>query len=77
MRGEGEEEADSPLSRKPDGDSISGPQDHDLSPRQTLNRLSHPGAPKNVSDFERLILFYGFKLWSYRRLQLNIYFRGD
>lgn len=26
-------------------DSIPGPQDHDLSPRQTLYLLSHPGAP--------------------------------
>ena len=27
------------------GDSISGPQDHNLSRRQMLNQLSHPGAP--------------------------------
>ncbi|XP_064447640.1 gamma-aminobutyric acid receptor-associated protein-like 1 isoform X5 [Mirounga angustirostris] len=26
-------------------DSIPGPRDHDLSRRQTLNRLSHPGVP--------------------------------
>ena len=29
--------------------SIPGPWDHDLSRRQTLNRLSHPGAPTAVS----------------------------
>ena len=30
--------------------SILGPQDHDLSQRQTLNQLSHPGAPKDILD---------------------------
>uniref|UniRef100_A0A452VL31 SCAN box domain-containing protein n=1 Tax=Ursus maritimus TaxID=29073 RepID=A0A452VL31_URSMA len=40
-------EADSPLSRSPMQDSIPGPWDHDLSRRQTLHRLSHPGAPRN------------------------------
>ena len=29
--------------------SIPGHWDHDLSGRQTLNRLSHPGAPANTS----------------------------
>ena len=42
-----EGEADSPLSREPDAGIdglIPGPWDHDLSWRQMLNRLSHPGA---------------------------------
>ena len=38
-------EADSPLSREPDVGSMLGPQDHDLTPRQMLNQLSHSGAP--------------------------------
>ena len=38
---EGEGEADS--SRSPSWDSILGHWDHDLSQRQTFNRLSHPG----------------------------------
>ena len=38
-------EADSPLSRE-SGSWIPGPQDHDLSRRQTLNQLSPPGAQK-------------------------------
>ena len=35
------------MSREPDAmwGSIPGPQDHDLSPRQALNRLNHPGIP--------------------------------
>ena len=40
-----EEEADASLNREPDEDSIPRPRDHDLSQRQTLNQLSHPGAP--------------------------------
>ena len=40
---EGEGEADCLLS--PMWGSIPGPQDHDLSQRQMLNRLSHLGAP--------------------------------
>ena len=43
---EGEGEADSVLSREPNAGSIPGPQDHDLSQRQTLNWLSHPDAPE-------------------------------
>ena len=42
---EGEREAGSPLSREPDGDSVPGHWDHDLSWRQTLNQLSYPGVP--------------------------------
>ena len=42
---EGEGEADFPRGGSRRQGSISGPWDHDLSPRQTLNRLSHPGAP--------------------------------
>ena len=44
--GAAEEEAGYPLSRKPDAGPIPGPQDHDLTQRQTLNQLSHPGAPQ-------------------------------
>ena len=45
---EGEGETDFLLGREPDTGSISGPLDHDLSQSQTLNRLSHPGAPMNT-----------------------------
>ena len=38
----GEEEAYSPLSREPNMGLDPGPRDHDLSPRQTLEQLSHP-----------------------------------
>lgn len=41
---EGEGEVGSLLSREPDWVSIPGLWDHDLSQRQMLNRLSHPGA---------------------------------
>jgi len=41
---EGEGEAGSPLSREPNA-GLWDPGDHDLSRRQTLNRLTHPGAP--------------------------------
>ena len=41
--GAAEEEADSLLSREPDGGSILGPRDHNLRGRQTLNQLSHSG----------------------------------
>ena len=40
----GEGEADSLLSKEPSWGSILGPWDHDLSQKQTLNWLSHPGA---------------------------------
>jgi len=36
------------LSREPDVGLIPGPWDHDLSQRQTLNQLSHPGVPDGV-----------------------------
>ena len=43
---EGEVEAGSLLSREPkDGAPIPGSGDHDLSGRQMLNGLSHPGTP--------------------------------
>jgi len=43
---EAEGEAGSPQSRGSlMWDSIPGPWDHDLSRRQTLSRLSHPGTP--------------------------------
>jgi len=40
--------------RSPMWDSIPGPRDHDLSRRQTLNHLSHPGAPNMMSFDGRL-----------------------
>ena len=43
-QGREEGEADFLLSRDPNiWGSIPGPRDHDLSRRQTLNHLSHPG----------------------------------
>ena len=45
---EGEGEADSSLSREPDTELDPRTRDRDLSQRQTLNRLSHPGAPRYV-----------------------------
>ena len=46
---EGEGEAGSPPGREPDSQgSIPEPGDHDLSQRQMLKQLGHPGAPKNV-----------------------------
>ena len=39
-------DAHSPLSKEPNvQDLIPGPRDHDLNRKQTLNLLSHPGAP--------------------------------
>ena len=43
-----EGEADSPVSRENDAGLDPGLQDHDLSQRQNLNQLSHPGAPKDM-----------------------------
>lgn len=45
--GEGERESDSVLNVGPTQGLILGPGDHDLSQNQdqTLNQLSHPGAP--------------------------------
>ena len=42
---EREGEADSPLSREPNVGLIPGPQEHDLSLRQTPNQMSHPDTP--------------------------------
>ena len=51
------EEADSLLRREPDGwGSIAGPWDHDLSQRQMLNELSHPGLPRN--SFNKVLLLW-------------------
>ena len=48
QRRRAEGDADPPTEQGPPHhrtqDSILGPWDHDLSRRQTLNRLSHPGA---------------------------------
>ena len=43
---EGEGEAGFPLNRGPNMGLDSGPWDHDLSQRQKLNCLGHPGAPE-------------------------------
>jgi len=44
-RGEGQREKQTPCrAGSPMRDSIPGLQDHDLSRRQSLNQLSHPGA---------------------------------
>ena len=53
---EGEREADSLLNEEPDVGPIAGPQDHDLSGRQMLNQLSHPGVPILIC-FEKIDLF--------------------
>jgi len=46
-RGEGQREKQTPCrAGSPMRDSIQGLQDHDLSRRQSLNQLSHPGAPR-------------------------------
>ena len=42
---EGEEQADTPLSRESDTGLDPRILNHDLSRRQTVNRLSHAGAP--------------------------------
>ena len=52
---ETEREPDYLLSRKPYAELHPGLQDHDLSQRQTLNRLSHPGTPA----------YYYFVFWLY------------
>ncbi|XP_027455540.2 transmembrane protein 156 isoform X3 [Zalophus californianus] len=55
---EAEREAGSQGAGSPMRDLIPGPWDHDLSPRQTLNHLSHPGAPTSAllrgQDSEKL-----------------------
>ena len=45
QQAEGEGEADSPLRKDWMQGSIPRPWEHDLTQRQTLNRLSYPGAP--------------------------------
>ena len=57
----GEGEADFLLSREPEGEGglIPGPQDHDLSRRQTLNYPSHPGAPR-IYYFKKQNVFFFF-----------------
>ena len=44
--GQREKKVGFPLSREPEVGSIPGPGDHDLSQRQPLIQLSHPGTPK-------------------------------
>ena len=51
----GEGEAGGLLSREPDRGLDPGPRQHELSRRQTLNRLGHPGTPTCVIlKFEQL-----------------------
>ena len=45
---EEDREADVLFSREPQGGSVPGPRDHDLSQRQKLNRLSHPRYPSHI-----------------------------
>ena len=48
-RGEGQREKQTPQgARSPMRDSILEVRDHDLSQRQSLNQLSHPGAHKGI-----------------------------
>ena len=50
-----------PDSREPDvGLELTNPQDHDLSQSLTLNRLSHPGAPKIIYFFKVYLFIYLF-----------------
>ena len=60
---EGEGEGDSLLTRRESLTQILGPSGQDLSQRQMLNRLSHPGTPGqevlNVSSFLLdIVLFF-------------------
>ena len=57
-------EGDSPLSREPEVGWIPGPwdHDHDLSPRQTLHQLSHPGIP-STEHFKKLS-FWSQRFWN-------------
>ena len=50
---QGEGKADSPLHREPNVGLNPGIEDHDLSRRQMINQLSHPGAPtfKSLNEF--------------------------
>jgi len=72
MRGKGEKQQTPHWARSRMRDLIPGPWDHDLSRRQTLNQLSHPGAPhillvnhvlKNV-DINHVIVTKYFS-WAY------------
>ena len=49
-------------SKEPDAGLDPGPRGHDLSPRQTLSRWSHPGAPGHQS-FDETRLFLAIALW--------------
>ena len=52
-KGQRERKANSLLSRELDMGSIPGPQDHDLSQRQMLNQLSHPGALRFIRFYTK------------------------
>jgi len=60
---EGQEDSDSPLSREQTWGSIPGSRDHDPSPRQTPNQMSHPDTPKKdifqiVSEFSTVFFLF-------------------
>ena len=67
----GEGEAGFPLSREPDVGLIPAPWDHDLSRRQTLNWLSHPGAP-GLSVFFSTLNFSGKSFTFFLRSKVYI-----
>ena len=56
---EGEGEANSLLSGEPNVGLHPRTPDHDLSRRQMLNRLSHPGAPKILFFLSNLFTHLG------------------
>ena len=56
-----EGEADAPLSREPERDSIPGPWGHDLSQRRVFHWLSPPGTSKSYY-FKKLLIL---KLWGF------------
>ena len=52
--------------------SIPGPRDHDLSPREMLNQLSHPGALSDVYPLEYVkVDIYVEKVIEYVNLKLT------
>jgi len=53
--------------------SIPGPQDHDLSKRQTLDRLSHPGTPEDHS-FKKISTRGAWLAQSVKRRTLDLRF---
>ena len=68
---EREREAHPWLSKEPEVGSISGPQDHGLSQRQTLNQRSHPGASYVVFQ---IALIFGIS-WYFKKYQEKTLFQ--